>query len=80
MYTYEMCAGRISLTGAMKLIPSNGMSWISWPKKSSGVSSDMTEGEIRSAALPLGLVVIKVCAVDDMWSGFQFVIRKCNRK
>lgn len=61
-------------------IDQNGMIWISWPKKSSGVSSSVTEDTIRSVALPLGLVDIKVCAVDETWSGLKLVIRKELRK
>ena len=68
------------LKAAMARIPENGMIWVSWPKKSSAVSSDMTEDEVRNAALPLGLVDVKVCAVDDVWSGLKLVIRKENRK
>ena len=52
------------------------MVWVSWPKKSSGVSSDVTEDTIREVALPLGLVDIKVCAVDQVWSALKLVIRK----
>jgi hypothetical protein len=54
--------------------------WVSWPKKSSGVATDVTEDVIRSVALPMGLVDIKVCAVDDTWSGLKLVIRKENRR
>jgi hypothetical protein len=53
-----------------------GMIWVSWPKKSSGVPSDITENVVREIALPLGLVDVKVCAVDDTWSGLKLVIRK----
>ena len=53
----------------------NGMIWISWPKKSSGVTSDMSEDEVRRIALPIQLVDIKVCAVDEIWSGLKLVIR-----
>jgi len=53
--------------------------WVSWPKKSSGVATDITEDTIREVALPLGLVDIKVCAVDDTWSGLKLVIRKERR-
>jgi hypothetical protein len=45
--------------------------WVSWPKKSSGVATDVTEDVIRALALPLGFVDIKVCAVSDVWSGAQ---------
>ena len=48
-------------------------------KKSSGVPSDITEDVVRELALPLGLVDVKVCAVDDVWSGLKLVIRKINR-
>ena len=54
----------------------NGMIWISWPKKASKVETDMTENVVREVALPLGLVDVKVCAVDEIWSGLKLVIRK----
>jgi hypothetical protein len=54
--------------------------WVSWPKKSSGVVTDVTEDVIRAVALPMGLVDVKVCAVDDTWSGLKLVIRKENRR
>ena len=57
-------------------LKSDGVVWVSWPKKSSGVPTDLTEDIIRDAAIPLGLVDIKVCAVDDVWSGLKLVIRK----
>jgi hypothetical protein len=50
--------------------------WVSWPKKSSGVASDIGEGTIREVALPMGWVDIKVCAVSEMWSGLKLVVRK----
>lgn len=53
-----------------------GMIWASWPKKASGVATDVTEDVIRSVALPLGLVDVKVCAVDAVWSGLKLVIRR----
>jgi hypothetical protein len=55
------------------------MIWVSWPKKASGVATDVTENAVRAAALALGLVDIKVCAVDDIWSGLKFVIPKSQR-
>ncbi len=57
-----------------------GMIWVSWPKKASKVSTDITEDTIREVALPLGLVDVKVCAVDATWSGLKLVIRVANRK
>jgi len=58
----------------------DGTIWVSWPKKSSKVSTDMTEDTIREVALPMGLVDIKVCAVDEVWSGLKLVVRKENRR
>ena len=69
-----------SLPVAMAEIKQEGMIWVSWPKKSSGVASEITEDAIRECALPLGLVDIKVCAIDDVWSGLKLVIRKENRR
>ena len=54
--------------------------WVSWPKKSSGVATDITEDVIRAVALPLGFVDVKVCAVNEIWSGLKLMIRKENRK
>lgn len=53
--------------------------WVSWPKKASRVPTDITEDVIRSVALPLGFVDIKVCAVSDVWSGLKLVVRKSLR-
>jgi len=50
--------------------------WVSWPKRSSGVETDVTEDVIRELALPLGFVDVKVCAVDETWSGLKLVVRK----
>lgn len=61
---------------AMKQIHRDGMIWVSWPKRTSRVPTDITEDRIRDVALPLGLVDIKVCAVDDIWSGLKLVLRK----
>ena len=57
----------------------DGQVWVSWPKKASGVATDITEDTIRQVALPLGFVDIKVCAVDATWSGLKLVIRKALR-
>jgi hypothetical protein len=61
-------------------IAETGVIWVSWPKKSSRMASDVTEDVIRAVALPLGFVDIKVCAVDEIWSGLKLMIRKENRK
>ena len=57
-----------------------GTIWVSWPKKASGVATDVTEDTIRAVALPLGFVDVKVCAVDETWSGLKLMIRKENRR
>ena len=59
-----------------KLIAPDGAIWVSWPKKSSGVEADVTENVVREIALPMGLVDIKVCAIDETWSGLKLMIRK----
>jgi hypothetical protein len=57
-----------------------GTLWVSWPKKSAGIATDVTEDVIRDVALPLGFVDTKVCAVDETWSGLKLMIRRANRK
>ncbi len=61
-------------------IKQNGAIWVSWPKKASGIASEITEDTVREIALPQGLVDTKVCAVDETWSALKLVIRKENRK
>jgi len=63
-----------------KLLDDAGVLWISWPKKASGVVTDITEDVIREVCLPLGFVDVKVCAVDDTWSGLKLMIRRENRR
>ena len=53
--------------------------WVSWPKKAAGVQSEVTEDTVRDVALPLGFVDVKVCAVDNTWSGLKLVVRKALR-
>jgi hypothetical protein len=53
--------------------------WVSWPKRASGVATDITEDVVRELALPLGLVDIKVCAVDAVWSGLKLMVRRSER-
>jgi len=64
----------------IRAIQPDGTIWVSWPKKSSGVPSTVTEDSIRKIALPLGLVDVKVCAIDEIWSGLKLVVRKNLRK
>ncbi len=60
-------------------IAPSGFCWISWPKKASKMPTDVTEGVIRDIVLPTGLVDVKVCAVDDVWSGLKLMIRRRDR-
>ena len=62
-----------------KVLEPAGFVWISWPKKSAKVPTDITEDTVRAVALPLGFVDVKVCAVSDVWSGVKLVIRKNER-
>jgi hypothetical protein len=57
----------------------SGTVWVSWPKKSSGAPTDITEDTIRQACLPLGWVDVKVCAVDRTWSGLKLMVRRSER-
>lgn len=74
------CANRKSLNvkiqGALSKVKPGGMLWISWPKKSSPLFVDLTEGQLRDVVLPLNWVDVKVCAVDQDWSGLKFLKRK----
>lgn len=63
-----------------KYLEQDGMIWVSWPKKSSGVKTDITEDVIREVCLPMQLVDVKVCAIDATWSGLKLVIRRQARK
>jgi hypothetical protein len=73
-------AGLAKKLGACRdAIAPDGMVWVSWPKKASGVASDLSDVVVRGPALPLGLVDVKVCAIDEVWSGLKFVISKRMR-
>jgi len=65
-----------ALPRLIALLKPGGMLWVSWPKKSSKVQTDLTEDVLRSVVLPTGLVDTKVCAVDETWSGLKFLWRK----
>ncbi|NCT67710.1 MAG: DUF3052 domain-containing protein [Rhodanobacteraceae bacterium] len=60
-------------------LPAHGVIWVSWPKKAAKVPTDITEDSVRAVALPLGLVDVKVCAVDAVWSGLKLVWRRERR-
>ena len=59
---------------------SNGMIWIAWPKKSSGVATDLSFDRVQRIGLDAGLVDVKICAIDETWSGLKFVFRLQDRK
>jgi hypothetical protein len=63
----------------LKMLSPDAAIWVSWPKKASKVATDITEDTIRAVALPMGLVDVKVCAVDETWSGLKLVLRKERR-
>ncbi|MGH7784086.1 MAG: DUF3052 family protein [Candidatus Binatia bacterium] len=67
------------LSECVRLIKQDGSIWVSWYKKSAKLPTEITEDTVREAAFPLGLVDVKVCAVDEKWSGLKLVIRKENR-
>ena len=74
---------RAKLQAALRLyrvrLPVDAVLWVSWPKQSAKVDTDVTENTIRELALPLGWVDVKVCAVSDVWSGLKLVVRKSLR-
>jgi hypothetical protein len=67
------------LAALSKRLPAAGVIWVSWPKKSAKVATDVTEDTVRAIALPLGLVDVKVCAIDAVWSGLKLVWRRERR-
>lgn len=64
---------------ALRYLARDGMLWVSWPKKVSGVGTEVSESDVRKAGLAAGLVDIKICAVDETWSGLKFVYRLKDR-
>jgi hypothetical protein len=66
----------VHLRDLRKRIADDGVIWVSWPKQASRVETDVTEDVVRAIALPMGLVDVKVCAVDATWSGLKLVLRK----
>lgn len=68
-----------NLPTLLRALTPEGALWVSWPKKASGVETDITEDAVRAVALPTGLVDVKVAAIDDVWSGLKLVRRLRNR-
>jgi hypothetical protein len=79
LFATEAAALAGTLSRFRDAIAADGMIWVSWPKKSSGVASDLSDVAVRDTALPLGLVDVKVCAIDAVWSGLKFVIPRSER-
>jgi hypothetical protein len=79
IFVIDRAALEAKLTQLLPLLDPAGMIWVSWPKKSSKVPADITEDVIREVALPMHLVDVKVCSVDDIWSGLKLVIRRTHR-
>ena len=79
-FVMSVAALNADLVKLMKAIKADGMIWIAWPKRASGIKTDLTENLIRDRVLQTPLVDIKVCAIDETWSGLKFVIRKEHRK
>jgi hypothetical protein len=80
LFVKERRALQIHLQSLRHTIAEDAAVWVSWPKKSARVLTDVTEDVIRAVALPLGFVDIKVCAVDETWSGLKLMIRRENRR
>ena len=82
IHLFTKSAGELDakLRSYRKKMRDDAVVWVSWPKKASKVPTDITEDTIREIALPLGFVDIKVCAVDDVWSGLKLVVRRENRR
>jgi hypothetical protein len=79
LFVTKRAVMRDRLAAFRKTLKQDGFVWVSWPKKTSKVETDITEDTIRQVALPMGFVDIKVCAVTDVWSGLKLVIRKSQR-
>lgn len=80
MFTKKKSDLKSEFSRVAKQLAPGGMLWVSWPKKSSGVATDLDENEVRRIGLEAGLVDVKVCAVSEVWSGLKFVIRRQDRK
>ena len=78
-FTDKLSALENDFSALARAMESDGMLWIAWPKRTSGVPTDLTEDVVRRVALERGLVDVKVCAIDDTWSGLKLVVRLKNR-
>jgi len=80
IFVTERAKLEAKLRQLVPLLAPTGFIWVSWPKKASKVPTDITDDTIREICLPMGLVDVKVCAVDETWSGLKLVIRKELRR
>jgi hypothetical protein len=76
LFATELAVLAVQLPRLQRAVAPAGAIWVSWPKKRARVPTDIDEDAVRAAALPLGLVDVKVCAVDETWSGLKLVIRR----
>ncbi len=79
VFAKEQSALKSEFARLAKLLAPAGMLWVAWPKKTSGVATDVNENDVRRIGLAAGLVDVKVCAVSDVWSGLKFVRRVKDR-
>jgi len=79
LFASESARLQRALSALREKLPADAVVWVSWPKKASGIVSDVDENTLRRVALPLGWVDVKVCAVDAIWSGLKLVVRKALR-
>jgi Protein of unknown function (DUF3052) len=79
IFVKETAALKKKFSEVAKRLTPAGMIWVSWPKKTAGVATDVTENDVRRIGLQAGLVDVKVCAVNEVWSGLKFVIRVKDR-
>jgi hypothetical protein len=79
-FTRDRAVLEQKLPALLRALAPDGTLWVSWPKKASGVTTDITEDVIRAVALPTGLVDVKVAAIDEVWSGLKLVRRLKNRR
>lgn len=79
LFTKKHARLRAELPNLKKRLKKTGMLWISWPKKTSGVSTDLSDAIVRQEGLDVGLLDTKVCAVDGTWSALKFMYRKADR-
>jgi hypothetical protein len=79
LFVTERARLEVAVARLLPRLAPTGFLWVSWPKKASKVPTDITEDVIRDVALPTGLVDVKVCAVDETWSGLKLMIRRGRR-